>query len=175
MGAKKTLQEGDCFAVPLPSGGFAIGVVARAMERSDSVIFVYMFGPRRMELPDIKDAKNLRPVRSIFHGRVGAGRRWSNLGRLADYSRSQWPMPSFLSVDLLTGRTVVRTYDDDDPSHLKEERALSVRAAARRGSASTTSDGLFGPVALEVVLNDLLGDPKATGRSHRGGIGKPRG
>jgi len=39
-------SEGDWFAVPLRGGGFAAGVIARAMPRKEGVLLGYFFGPR---------------------------------------------------------------------------------------------------------------------------------
>src|SRR5262249_16153212 len=52
VASKINHAEGECLAIPLRDGGFAIGVVARA--NATGVLLGYFFGPRRDVVPELK-------------------------------------------------------------------------------------------------------------------------
>ena len=77
------VSEGDWFAVPLRTDGFAVGVVARA--GTGGVLLGYFFGPRRQAQAGIDDVRHLRPEQAVLVGRFGhlglTGGTWPLLGR----------------------------------------------------------------------------------------------
>jgi hypothetical protein len=158
---RKVLQQGDVAAIPLPSGGFAAAVIARSKKRTDSVVFVYVFGPRYKTRKQIRESvTSFQASSAIYRSKAGAGRDWSNEGRIEDFARDEWPMPPLLRVCSLTGRRRLVRYDDDDPA-----RELS--SSPVRGGKSTTNshaeDGLDGPLALSSYIDDLLARADAKG------------
>lgn len=152
--ASHTYAEGDWFAVPLRTDGFAIGIVVRA--NPEGVLLGYFFGPRRAELPSIADAAGLLPEQAVLIGRFGhlglRGGSWPLLGREPGWDRSTWPTPIFIRFEELTGRSFHVRYDDADPGHLIGE-SLVAPGSAEQGP----TDGLMGAGFVELRLTRLLG------------------
>ncbi|KYH42966.1 immunity 26/phosphotriesterase HocA family protein [Branchiibius sp. NY16-3462-2] len=142
-------QEGDWFAVPLRTGGYAIGLVARASR--DGILLGYFFGPRRDEIPSLTDVDDLAQGDALLVGRFGhlglEQGRWPIVGRLANWSRDAWPMPALVRYEELSGRSFKVTYAEDDPSRLVREDRILPGAAEQR-----PRDGLMGPGFVEKVL-----------------------
>jgi hypothetical protein len=78
------VSEGDCYAVPLKSGGFGVGVVARKGKRG--ALFGYFFGPRREQIPTISDVRAIRAETAdlcALFGDLGIQNgEWIHLGQL---------------------------------------------------------------------------------------------
>ena len=125
-------REGDWFAVPLLDDGFAVGVIARANARG--VVLGYFFGPRRFELPTLRDVEMLTPDESLLIGTFGhlglKSGSWPILGRLADWDRNTWRMPAFARFEELTGKWFKMFYADDDPNRLLAQEAALPSAVA---------------------------------------------
>lgn len=86
-------REGDWFAVPVRDSGFAVGLIARANPKG--ALLGYVFGPRRLEIPQLHDVNGLRPtdavlVRKFGHLGIVHG-TWPLLGRLDGSERQRWP------------------------------------------------------------------------------------
>ena len=146
-------HEGDWFAVPLPSGGYGVGLVARVDQ--DGGFLGYFFGPRMDALPREEDIQGLIDRDAVLVGLVSAlgltQGMWPMLCRSNTWRREAWPVPAFgrISVDQ---RYVFRVeYSDDDVSQTVREVPISVEEARR-----LPSDGLYGYLALERHLNKLL-------------------
>ena len=152
MTVRPSYAVGDWFGVPLPSGGFSLGVVAR---RNRGILLGYFFGPRRPRLPVLDDAAGLRPDQALLVGRFGhlglRGGTWPILGRLPDWDPNEWPMPVFIRHEELTGRTLRVFYDPDDPNSRPREEA--VRAGDQ---AQGPADDLMGHGFVETRLDRLL-------------------
>jgi len=67
------------------------------------------------------------------------------------WDRSQWPTPTFIRHEELTGRSFQVTYDDSDPNRLIREVEVP-SGDAEQGP----KDGLLGAGAVERVLTQLL-------------------
>jgi hypothetical protein len=78
---KLPYREGTWFAIPLETGGFGVGVVARATKRG-KVILAYFFGPHRSEVPSLDEVERLSPEDAVAVAHVG------DLG-LHDYSATK--------------------------------------------------------------------------------------
>src|ERR1700736_2791876 len=104
---KLPYSEGSVFLVPLKTGGFARGVVARAPKRAGKVLLGYFFGPR---VPSTNDAllSDLDPANAVLRIRFGdlhlIDGTWAIVGRVPNWDRSDWPMPDFVRRELLTTR-----------------------------------------------------------------------
>jgi len=150
---RQRYSEGDWFAVPLRSDGFALGVVARANPKG--VLLGYFFGPRRPQTPGLADIVGLVAERAVLIGRFGdLGIRtgsWSLLGRDPRWDRSAWPVPVFVRYEELTGRTFNVRYDDTDPHRLIRESVVAP-GSAEHGP----KDGLMGAGFVERRLTSLL-------------------
>lgn len=164
--AKQRYGEGDWFAVPLGSLGYAVGVVARI----GSLTFGFFFGPARSTLPTIDDVRSLHPDDAVVAGRFGAlglrGGRWPVLGRLDDWDRDQWSMPPLIRHEADSGRTFAVTYDDDDPGRLVGEVFVETSAADERHRDGVMGDGFVEkPLARKFGLTDW--DRIGVGRSRQ--------
>ena len=150
---KHSYAEGDWFAVPLRTGGFALGIIARTNPKG--VLLGYFFGPRRNELPDLADSIGLLPAGAVLVGKFGhlgiRGGSWPLLGQGPGWERSAWPTPTFVRYEELTGRTFHVHYDDADPARVMGETVVSP-ALAEQGP----SDGLMGAGFVELRLTALL-------------------
>ena len=150
----QSYAEGDWFAVPLRTNGFALGVVARA--NSEGVLVGYFFGPRSEELPTLADAAGLLPEQAVLVGMFGhlglRGGSWPLLGRESAWERSAWPTPIFIRYEELTGRSFHVRYDDADPGRLIDESAV-----APGPDEQAPEDGLMGAGFVELRLTRLLG------------------
>lgn len=147
-------QEGDWFAVPLRSGGYAVGIVARTTKRAGGIIG-YFFGPRRDEVPKLHELAGLKAEHAIHVKRFGdlslLEGGWPIIGRLPGWDRSKWPLPRFVRQDVLSDTAWVEEYADDDPDKIVSERSVKfedVRDLPRAGSS--------GAGAIEIVLTKLL-------------------
>ena len=59
---KLPVKEGDCFCVPLPKGGYALGVLAREKK---GFMLGYFFKPRLIAPPDPLTLGNLKAKDSL--------------------------------------------------------------------------------------------------------------
>jgi hypothetical protein len=146
-------NEGDWFAVPLRDCGFAVGVVARA--NKNGVLFGYFFGPRRLNLPAVRDvgglaARDAALVRTF--GDLGLREGvWPLIGAAPEWNRAEWPMPTFGRFEELTGRAFAVDYGDDDPNAHPRETQIPPEDLVRY-----PKDGMAGAGFIEIELTDLL-------------------
>lgn len=112
---KLPYQEGDWFAVPLHSGGYGVGLIARC-DREGGVLG-YFFGPKRTKAPTLPEVMDLQPkesVRVLNFGDLGLiDGDWPIIGRTPSWDREQWPVPAFARRDPLSGRSWKVIYNDD--------------------------------------------------------------
>jgi hypothetical protein len=148
-------REGDWFAVPLRTNGYAVGIIARAAQQG-GILLGYFFGPRRHDLPNLDDVRNCRSTDAILVARFGdlglLNCAWSVLGHY-QWNRSSWPMPVFARKDVVSGNVSLVEYDEDDPS-----RELRFKKPGHRNASQYPDDGLFGFGAVELRLTKLLED-----------------
>jgi Immunity protein 26 len=150
---KLPYKEGDWFCVPLESGGYGLGIVARTNGRG--CILGYFFGPRRAEVPSEGDAMGLTCGEAVLVAVVGdlgiLERKWSIVWSPGVWDREQWPVPAFGKVDEAEAKGWRIEYSDA----LQAVRSIRVSLdEARRLPA----DGVDGYVALEVRLTMALSD-----------------
>ncbi len=152
---KKHYKEGDWFAVPLDGGGYALGLIARM---KGSGIFGYFFDHRYSTVPTLADAARLGPCdaiqRLIFGDLDLLEGLWPVLGSLPGWDRRQWPMPSFVHKDVISGRLYIRTYDENSLDFLSERRAQEGE------TVGLPEDGSFGAGAI-ISRMSRLAQPSA--------------
>ncbi|HEV7814429.1 MAG TPA: Imm26 family immunity protein [Janthinobacterium sp.] len=145
--------EGSWFAVPLKSGGYGAGVVAR-MAPGGRIILAYLFGPKREEVPTLAELAGLRPGAAIRRLRTGdlglINRRWPIIGQLDNWERGDWPMPPFIRRAELLKRAWRANYLDADPGKLEREESIPYT------TQNLESDSLYGYGATEILLSKLL-------------------
>lgn len=146
-------REGTWFAVPLPSGGFASGVVARSTA-DGQVVLCYFFGPRRRALPRIADLESSRPSEAVVVLRVGdlglINGEWRVIGNSSTWRRDEWPIPNFMRADPLSGRAWRVEYSDTDPNEVVREVPIA------RGGAELQRDSVSGYGAAARRVDALL-------------------
>src|SRR5689334_22542654 len=91
---------GAWFAVPLKTGGFALGVVARADGRG--VVLGYFFGPRYVALPAGEHTQGLRAADAVLVERFGdlglIHGEWPIIQRECAWNPADWPVPVFARI-----------------------------------------------------------------------------
>jgi len=100
-------HEGDVIAIPLPKGGYGLGVVSAVPKTRRSLLwisFVWWFGPKWDHVPTIDEVPALKAEDKCLFGLVvmkyvHTG-KWPVVGRLPGYNPSQWPMPEFVRWDV---------------------------------------------------------------------------
>jgi Immunity protein 26 len=149
---KLPYQEGSIFVLPIRTGGYARGVVARKAPRG-KVLFGYFFGPL---LSSVRSAPvdGLNPSQATFRVRFGdlglINGEWKVIGSIRDWNRAEWLMPAFIRKDPLGKRkSLVVTYSDTDPLRIESERPFD-------DDSGLDSDTLYGYGAVEIVLTKLL-------------------
>lgn len=148
---KRHYGEGTWIAVPLKTGGFALGLIARASNRG--AVLCYFFGPRRQALPQLSEAKALRPDDAVKVVRVGdlhlLDGKWSVLGTLASWDRSLWSMPPFARRDSLSKRAWRVEHSEDDLLTVVSE-------VSEPYESQLETDGVYGAQAAEALLDYIL-------------------
>jgi hypothetical protein len=93
--SRARLREGDWYAIPLPSGGFAVGVLSQLI--IGKLPFGYFFGPRRQGPPTMIELQELRPAQAILRVKFGdteiQNGRWQLLGQVKGWNPNDWPTP----------------------------------------------------------------------------------
>jgi hypothetical protein len=147
-------REGSWFAVPLKSGGYGVGVVARTAPHG-KIILAYLFGPKRAVVPPLSELELYRPsdaVRRLRTGDLGLlNGNWIVIGDSDDWQRAAWPMPSFIRRADALQRAWRATYSEQDPSKLEREESVPY------DTSGLESDSLYGYGATELLLTKLLG------------------
>lgn len=148
--AKNKLTEGTLFSVPLSGGGFAIGLIARLSKRG-GVLFGYFWG-EWLALPDVNSLV-ISPSYAILIGRFGdlflRTGRWTQLGKLPNWNRAEWPIPLFVREEPITGRRWEVKYSDDDPN-------AEVSECPARDGVQYLPDRMHGAEATEITLRKRL-------------------
>ena len=135
-----------------------MGLVARMAPKGRTVPFGYFFGPRRAEIPALDEMANLQPSMAILLKKFGTvdldNGRWTVLGRLPDWNREQWSMPSFLRKSIPPDKPVAKIITHDQNNPLIE--ISEVRVPAGEPLPDLPGDGLAGSGAIEIMLEKLL-------------------
>jgi hypothetical protein len=136
----------------LREGGYALGVVAR--KGKGGVLLGYFFGPRKNDVPSLKDARSLSSKDAILVEQFGhlslRDRTWPIIGTLEHWDREAWPIPAFCRTESLTGRTWKVVYDDSLARPVSEERCSPEVAS------TLLPNQLAGAGAVEIQLTELL-------------------
>jgi hypothetical protein len=136
------------FLVPLRTGGFARGVVARY--GAEAILLGYFF-PFRMALaaaPATALEPNLASHRLRFSDLSLLQGTWPIVDAVAPWDRSRWPMPEFRSRSLPGASVGLRVrVAEDEPG-----RELSATPATIEELASLPSSAVYGSGAIEILL-----------------------
>lgn len=140
-------NEGDAIAIPLSSGGYAIGIVARVSLPSKEIFLGYFFGRLFTEIPSIHEISAFRRKQATIVRRVGRSGidlgRWTVIHRNSPWSGNDWPVPIFKHRDSFSGRYWARTISESDLSTLTSEREISEDQASDLPSHALAGWGTF--------------------------------
>lgn len=146
-------KEGSWFTVPLDSGEFAIGLVARKSP-GGGVILAYFFNKTPL-IPDLSKLGKYEPVDSTTIAMVGdlglTKGEWEVIGELPGWDRSQWKIPNFVRREEITGRVWLVQYSDDNPNHVLSEEQVTENFVK-----NLEPDLLWGYKSAEKRLSKLL-------------------
>lgn len=152
MAKKLNYREGSWVAVPLESGKFAVGLVARA---SRGILIIYFFDKAYSSPPELSELKTLTPADAIKVIQVGdlgiLNGKWKVIGELPDWNRSSWTIPNFVRREEFSGRIWLVTYPDDNPNTLPSEIRVT-----EEDVKNLERDSLHGYGAAEKILSKLL-------------------
>ena len=158
MARKLPFEEGSWFLLPLGAAGYASGVVARISPKHRSVLLGYFFDelfstPPELEYFCKRTARDAGWVRKFGYLGLRDG-AWPVIGRCENWRAEDWPMPSFVNEEPLTGRRYEVRYDDKDPNMRMSQRLLS-----EDEGCSLPVDGFSGDVAVQITMGKRLGLP----------------
>ncbi len=114
-------EEGECVALGLPSGGYALIVVARVSRKTNQML-VYAFAPRYPTLPDPTVMTTLHPNQAIdielvdlykIEELMRAVPPVHRLGRLPNWQREQWKVPPCVEIVTSEPLPFLEYYDDE--------------------------------------------------------------
>lgn len=141
--------EGSVFLVPLRTGGYGRGVIARATPKG-RVLFGYFFGPRLASAEPVP-LDDLVPQRAVLRIRFGdlglINGEWRVFGKLPNWNRSDWPICDFVRRPPGMRARLVR-YADDDPNRVEAEYPAD-------DEAELETDSLSGYGSVEIKLSKL--------------------
>ncbi len=150
---KINYKEGTIFLVPLRSGGFARGVVARFDGKG--TVFGYFFGPESNK----HDGIFTLPARAdaCLVGRFGdlglLRGIWPISGNLLEWKRENWPVLPLYRHDENAGKAWLSFYSDQNLSFIREE------PTAFSKNPHHPYDRLMGYGAVEIRLTEKLTTP----------------
>jgi hypothetical protein len=151
---KLPYKEGSVFGIPLRSGGFGIGVVARTAPKG-CIFLGYLFGPKRDTAPTLDEVRSLRPEDAVRVVRIGdlslMDGTWPLIGDLDSWKRAEWPMPPFARSDEISRRAWQVQYSDVDANKIESQAEMHYADADDLGS-----DSVFGAGAAEIILTKHL-------------------
>jgi Immunity protein 26 len=158
---KLTYKEGDIFWVPLNSGGFAVGVVAR-VGNGGRIVLGYFFSQQFGALPDAPELSELRSEDAILAVRFGdlhlMSGRWPIVSEVRPWDPKMWPMPKFVRIEPPTNNVYLVTYSESDPGPTITDQRIN------DNSAGYEIDCLIGATAVEIILSHRL---ENAGSNHR--------
>ena len=150
-------SEGQWFAVPLKTGGYALGIIVRGSYKKKGGLG-YFFGPRYEEVPDERETWSKQPSDAIlitWFGDLGIiWGRWPLIPSTRPFRREEWPVPKFKRIDSLNPRRgwLVEYSQDDDG------RGIPIRETPCNAEdlEGLPEDGVDGYEAVENFLTHLL-------------------
>lgn len=154
-------REGDWFAVPLQSGGYGVGVIARLGVLSDAL--GYFFGPRRDTVPRLHEVAALPPANAVWVAMFTTmgfdWKTWQRIGHDAHWQREAFAVPRFFGQEGdrdASGRLLHCAYAYDDT--LSFVRPVSPQTIAEEEYERLPRNSIYYPAAAEAMLTRLLTD-----------------
>lgn len=155
MARRVSYKEGQWFAVPLRTGGYAPGIIARGGPKFKGGLG-YFF-PMRFDQPPLgQDVAQLNAAQAIlitwFGDRGIKEGRWPLIVIDRPFNREDWPVPRFGRVDMFDHAWITEYSQDDDG------RALYVteKRASMTEISDLPEDGTASAGYVEVKLAMLI-------------------
>ena len=150
---KVPYKEGDFFAVPLRTSGYGIGLVARTVKVGG--ILGYFFPGKYQTVPTLSEVQDKKPHDAFWIRHFGDlgffNGDWHVIGPIPSWDRADWPVPSFVRTDCISGNHYRITYSEHD---LDQEIECSL--IEKTEAELLPEDGISGYGALEIRLSNLL-------------------
>ena len=153
---KINYSEGDCFAVPLCDGGFALGVVARLDKKKG--VLGYFFAPKYASVDEIVITPDIIPEKTIHVKNFGdlglVTCEWKIIGKINPWIREDWQIPVYSFTEpLLLNWGELRYYTEKQLCVCSFHKRVSIEEAN-----NYPKDSFAGSGAIEIYLNKLLRD-----------------
>src|SRR5690349_2862282 len=120
---KLPYKEGDWFAVPLRSGGYGLGLVARM--NGKGIGLGYFFPPKHEEPPTKEDVTDVSADDAVLIRRIGdlglLRGEWPIISSSEKWSRDDWPLPAFARIAVDRSRAWRLEYSEHDVNELLRE------------------------------------------------------
>ncbi|MEM7375641.1 MAG: Imm26 family immunity protein [Bacteroidota bacterium] len=151
----KNFTTGTWFAIPLKSGGYAIGIITGGQS---NIRLGYFFLDRFDDLPKSSDLKDLSASKSSliawFSAKGFKQGRWIVLESNRAFKRAEWPVPRFARVDVVDPtKGFIIEYDPNEPNHTQPLREI---LCSSQETENLPYDGLFGVGAIESKLDSTI-------------------
>lgn len=154
-------SEGQWFAIPLPSSGYAIGIIARGSYKTKGGLG-YFFGPKYDEIPSNLETFSKNKENFIFIGWFGdlgiINGDWPLIEAGKPFKRVEWPVPKFYRIPgIPEGQAFLVEYDQTMPEMFRPMHEYLVPIS--QDILQFPEDSLHGAGAIEIILDRLL-NPK---------------
>lgn len=125
-------REGQWFAVPLRTGGYALGIIVRGSYKTKGGLG-YFFGPKFDAPPEDEITWRATPADALLISKFGdlgiLSGRWPLIPSTRPFSSDEWPIPVFgIVLPFPVGKGYVREYAADDNGELYCMREVMVDA-----------------------------------------------
>lgn len=152
---KVPYQEGSIFVIPLRTGGYSTGVIARISKNNSGCLLGYFFGPKTEEITSLDEVNHLKPsqaIRTLIFGDLNLlDQKWQVIGTIASWDRNDWPMPYFVRKDDISKKAWRVRRSESNVNEVIEEQPISYDSSLER-------DAVYGAGAVELLLTKLLDD-----------------
>lgn len=153
-------SEGQWFAVPLKTGGYALGIIVRGNYKTKGGLG-YFFGPRYKEVPDERETWLKKPSDAIlitWFGDLGIiWGRWPLIPSTRPFRREEWPVPKFQRIDALNPAKGWLVEYSQEVAGIGELPIRETYCDAKE-LMELPKDSLLGYEAVEIVLTKLLSE-----------------
>lgn len=151
-------KEGQWFAVPLPNGGYGLGIIVRGSYRTKGGLG-YFFGPIYDAIPLPQETFLKNKDNAILIRRFGdlgiINGEWPLISDGKPFSREEWPVPLFhIVLPFPEGKATIVKYSQD---YSGSERPIHTEnVLLTEDIAKLPENILSGSKALEKTLYRLL-------------------
>ncbi len=150
---KLPYKEGDWFVVPLPAGGFVLGLAARV--DGGGGVLGYFFGPVADSANKLVITHEVSPASAALCAMFGdpglLSGEWPVLRSSNPWRREDGPVPLFGHRDIGNPQmAAIRRYGEDDLWIVEEQRVAASQIV------DIPEDGLHGYISLQVTLEQVF-------------------